>query len=84
MDANKLAMLRESGYRIAKSCGLCKHGVFVGTGDWGSCAVKTYEHLKHTGPKRQLSIYRGGACTDKFEPSDQLDTVLGAYREFLR
>lgn len=84
MDANKLAMLRDSGYRIPKSCSLCKHGVFVGPSEWGSCAVKAYEHLKHTGPKRQLSIYRGGACADKFEPREQLDAILGPYSEFLR
>lgn len=84
MDLNKLAMLRGIGYRIPKSCGLCKHGVFVAASDWGSCAVHAYEHLKHTGPKRQLSIYRGGSCQDKFEPREEAGTVLGAYSEFVR
>ncbi len=83
MDANKLGELRTIGYKIPKTCGLCRHGVFVGANDWGGCAIRTYEHLKHTGPPRQLSIYVGGSCPDKFEPKEQVANILGAYHEFL-
>lgn len=84
MDLNKLTELRDIGYTIPKTCGLCKHGVFVGANDWGGCAIRTYDHLKHTDAKRQLSIYVGGSCPDKFEPKDQVPNILGAYLEFLR
>jgi hypothetical protein len=83
MDKNKLAELRQIGYRIPKTCGLCKHGVFVGFNEWGSCAVRTYDHLKHTDARRQLSIYKGGSCPDLFEPKPMMDDRLGAYREFM-
>ena len=83
MDKNKLGELRRIGYRIPKTCGLCKHGVFVGVNEWGGCAVRTYDHLKHSDSKRQLSIYKGGSCPDLFEPSEQTPNILGAYHEFL-
>ena len=57
MDLNKLAELRRIGYKIPRTCGLCTHGVFVGKSDFGGCAIQTYQHLKHTGPPKQLSIY---------------------------
>ena len=37
MDKNKLTELRSINYRIPHTCGLCVHGVFVGTSDWGGC-----------------------------------------------
>ena len=82
MDKNKLAELKRIGYRIPKTCGLCKHGVFVGVNNFGGCAIQTYEHLKHSEAKRQLSIFRGGSCS-LFEESDQAPTILNAYHEFL-
>ena len=83
MDKNKLTELRSINYRIPHTCGLCVHGVFVGTSDWGGCAVQQYEHLKHTGPKRQLSIFKGGGCAEKFTLDEARAAQLGAYREFL-
>jgi len=83
MDANKLVELRKIGYSIPRTCGLCRHGVFVGAKDFGGCAIRQYDHLKHTGPPRQLSIFRGGSCTDKFEVDETKAAQLGAYREFL-
>jgi hypothetical protein len=83
MDKNKLAELRRIDYRIPKTCGLCKHGVFVGINEWGGCAIQTYDHLKHSESKRQLSIFKGGSCT-LFEEATQAANVLGAYYEFLK
>ena len=83
MDQNKLNELRTIGFRIPKTCGLCKHGVFVGASDWGTCAVRTYEHLKHSGPPRQLSVYRGGSCPDKFDVDPARVAQLGAWAEFV-
>ena len=84
MDANKLGELRRIGYQIPRTCGLCKHGVFANnTNEWGTCAVRTYDHQKHTEAKRQLSIYKGGSCPDKFEPKENLPDILQSYQEFV-
>jgi hypothetical protein len=83
MDKNKLTELRAINYRIPKTCGLCKHGVFVGVNEWGGCAIRQYDHLKHTGPPRQLSIYKGGSCEDKFVLDERRADAIGAYREFI-
>lgn len=83
MDKNKLTELRRINYTIPKTCGLCKHGVFVGMNEWGGCAIQTYDHLKHTEARRQLSIFKGGSCS-LFEEADRVSDVLGAYHEFLR
>lgn len=82
MDANKLTELRRIGYRIPKTCGLCRHGIFVGVHPFGGCAVRSYDHMKHTESKRRLSIFRGGSC-NLFETGDQAASILGTYFEFL-
>lgn len=81
MDANKLAELKRIGYTIPKTCGFCVHGDFVGTKDYGACVKHEYEHKKHTGPQRFLSIYRGGTCS-KFEQSDA-KVPYGRWAEFI-
>ncbi len=83
MDQNKQGELRQIGYLILPVCGLCKHGSFP-SNDWGTCQVRTYEHLKHTGPARQLSIYRMGSCPDKFQLDAARAASLGAYAEFVK
>ncbi len=83
MDANKLDTLRKIGYSIAPSCGLCKHGVFRGIKDeFGACEVQTYQHQKHTGEPRQLSIHRSGFCP-KYEGGEEKLAALGAWNEFI-
>jgi hypothetical protein len=82
MDANKLEVLRALPYRVQKVCGLCRHGGFVPNTDWGTCIRTQYEHKKHTGPARQLSITRFGSC-EGFEPDERRVATLGAYQEFL-
>ena len=82
MDQNKLAELRRIGYRIPKTCGLCVHGAFPNN-EWGTCSVRTYDHLKHSDAKRQLSVVKSGSCPDKFEVDELKAAHLGAFREFL-
>lgn len=81
-DPNKFDALRESGYTIPVTCGLCVHGHFpFADGMWGTCGVIKYEHLKHTGPQREASIVRYGTC-----PKAKLSVGVqfGAHQEFFR
>ncbi len=85
MDANKLKELQEIGYEIPATCGLCRHGDFrnLKVGDpWGSCGVHQYQHLKHTGDKRQLSVHVSGRC-GTFERDEARVAQLGAFGVFL-
>ena len=79
MDANKRETLLQLGYQIHPACGLCSHARFSQPGDFGVCALKAYEHQKHTGAPRQLSIHRYGACSDFARPA-----FLGAWEEFFK
>lgn len=81
MDANKRQELLRIGYQIHGSCGICKHGTFAPRQDFGACSVHTYQHLKHTGDRRQLSIYSHGSC-DSFE-LDLNKANLGLWEEFV-
>jgi len=78
MDPNKLKVLQEVSYRINPCCGLCKHGWFP-QNDWGTCEIQKYEHQKHSGPPRQLSIHKYGRCP-KFKAKQ--NTNLGLFQEF--
>ncbi|OHD21606.1 MAG: hypothetical protein A2Y38_02170 [Spirochaetes bacterium GWB1_59_5] len=80
-DANKLAKLLEVGYCIPITCGLCNFGVFAQGQDWGTCRLYQYEHLKHTGPARDVSIIRFGSCP-KGEVCAEIDALLGGHRVF--
>lgn len=82
MDANKLKVLQELGYQIPPTCGICKHGEFKPQTPWGTCKLHTYQHVKHTGDRRQLSIYQGGRC-DKLEPDPSRVAKLERFAEFL-
>ena len=66
MDANKLERLKEVGYAVQPSCGLCHHGDFAPGQDFGVCNLWYYMHLKHSESKRKLSINRHGACRTGF------------------
>jgi len=61
-DENKFDMLNEVCYTVRASCSLCQHGTFIGLSHWGTCAKHTYEHKKHTGDARQMSINVLGVC----------------------
>jgi len=82
MDHNKLEVLRALPYSVQRVCGLCRHGQFPNN-DWGTCARQQYDHKKHTGPARQLSIVRFGSCAG-FEADEAKKATLGAYQEFLK
>lgn len=81
MDINKASKLREIGYKIEPSCGTCKHFVQRSDEDFGDCQIHDYEHLKHTGGRRRLSVVRYGQCKS-FEANDNLGYLHG-FKEFL-
>lgn len=81
MDENKRATLAVIGYEIS-ACGMCAHAEISADQDWGTCRRYSYEHEKHTGPFRQLSINRHGHCAG-FEPSQDAPVKLGKFAEFL-
>jgi len=83
MDANKLEVLRDLPFIVHRVCGLCRHGSFAPNTNWGTCGRTQYEHKKHTGPARQLSIVLFGSCA-RFEADQQKKEQLGAYQEFLK
>lgn len=83
MDRRKLAVLRSIGYTFPATCGLC---MFMrrGTKDptWGTCMVHEYQHEKHSGDARELSVHASGSCGE-FQPREDASDMLGGYAEFL-
>lgn len=83
MDENKLKVLKESGYTVFKSCGLCEHfrsGIGV---NFGTCKIQIYDHLKHSGPPREISVTEYGGC-QKWEPNSlNFYGTLGTYVQFI-
>lgn len=82
MDENKRKKLHEIGYRMNRACGLCKHGCFKPNNDFGECELFRYDHLKHTGESRKLSINRLGSCP-KFELDHRKFSFIHGFMEFL-
>ena len=80
-DENKFKKLREIGYNIPVTCGLCTYALIPRDQDWGTCRKHLYTHLKHSGPDREMSIVRYGTCPDALIYSSHF---LGAHVEFLR
>jgi hypothetical protein len=81
MDADKRRKLIEVDYAIHPCCGLCEHADVPAMSDWGTCKAHDYQHEKHTGERRQLSINRLGWCPT-FREADI--RFLGAFAEFVR
>lgn len=81
MDRNKLRVLQSIDYAVS-ACGVCANAQIEPGRDWGTCAVKTYQHEKHSDSTRQLSIYRYGRCDD-FTARADLPFVLDKFAEFL-
>lgn len=86
-DENKFQKLREIGYRIPVTCGMCVHfetpmGPVVER--WGACRKHRYQHKKHDSPDegRGVSCVAGGTCGDAVLDPHRA-TVLGAHQEFL-
>jgi hypothetical protein len=80
LDANKRKKLKVIGYTIPPTCGTCTSGVFP-QNEWGTCATYQYDHQKHTGDARQLSIHKTGSCSSYNPDSVQL-VKLGTFNEF--
>lgn len=83
MDVNKRLKLVEVGYEIGPSCGTCKHGRFEYEERFGTCEVNEYQHLKHTGKPRKLSVYEFGRCP-KFERAGWVEHAIHGFKEFMR
>lgn len=81
-DPAKFDRLREVGYTIPNVCSFCTHGNFKPGTEWGTCGLHRYEHGKHTGPDREMSIVRMGRCRDGFEENSSKTTFLGPHAEF--
>lgn len=77
MDENKKRRLKEVLYHIPPCCGLCAHGAFRPGQYFGVCGKYTYEHEKHTGPPRQLSISRYGVCMTPELDLQRVQTLEG-------
>lgn len=81
MDKTKLKVLQDLNYTIRETCGLCTHGEFPNN-EWGTCKAQSYEHEKHTGPPRQLSINKYGHC-GQFLLDIDLRAGLGEYYQLI-
>jgi hypothetical protein len=76
-DQNKLKKLNEIGYQIRPTCGICRFAEFKDKSDWGACFYEghTYQHEKHVGAPRRLSIHRSGYCPS-FEGKPEINADL--------
>jgi hypothetical protein len=82
-DDNKFKKLREVGYTVPVTCGLCVHGPKP-PGDWGECGLHRYMHLRQNNPEggRGISVHVSGTC-DTPELDHAKAASLGAHYEFL-
>ena len=86
-DDNKFKVLRDIGYTIPVTCDSCVNSEFPNSkSPWGTCTlpIAQYEHLKHTGERRGVSIHREGSC--QFVRGDLAKVTrkaLGAHTEFV-
>jgi len=88
VDAAKLRVLQSIGYEIKRTCGSCLHARYPSEeSDWGTCSVNQYEHEKHTGPARDLSIHRTGKCAvegpEGYQPNPVAMGMLGGFAQLL-
>jgi len=82
MDANKLKVLQEIGFRINPSCETCTHSDLSADG-WGYCGAHEYQHQKHSEGSSFLSIHRMGWCQEWELDKTKLATLgLHAFKEF--
>lgn len=83
-DPNKLEGLREIAYRVQPSCFTCKQGIFIPGSNFGSCKLFYYEHRKHAGKPRPLSIHVTGRCSSfKFNEKKKADLERSGFLEFV-
>lgn len=81
MDADKRRKLIEVSYEI-RACGVCAWARMQPGADWGTCSIHTYDHQKHTGPERELSVNRHGVCP-KFTVHPAAIDALHGFAEFV-
>jgi len=82
VDANKLQKLREIGFQVNKSCGLCRNFKSYGWGVFGTCGIYTYEHQKHKVKTRKLSVPIYGLCGE-FAISVRATETLHKFAELM-
>lgn len=82
MDQNKLEKLRQIGYDIEACCAFCKHSKLEKGKDFGVCKNFTYDHIKHTGPDRYLSINRYGICHEFEDDEKKSGPILQSFKQF--
>lgn len=80
MDANKLEKLKEIGFNLKPTCMLCVAGEFPNN-DWGTCAINSYKHLKHTDELRKMSIHKSGSCS-RFLLDERKEEELESFKQF--
>lgn len=78
MDANKLVVLKQIGYKVHRTCGSCVNARFGRGQVWSTCDIHTYQHEKHTGEPRHLSIHVAGECPS-WESGTFGDSLEGFY-----
>jgi len=84
-DPAKFEKLREIGYRIPVTCGTCDDGQFAtAQALWGTCGRHLYQHGKHTGPARGVSVYRHGFCPFASVKTPSPAGEYGAHGEFFK
>lgn len=81
MDNNKLDKLKEIAYEIKPSCGTCTFFKQYSDEDFGDCQKHTYQHQKHSGGQRHLSVVQYGSC-HSYEPTEL--AWLHGFQEFLK
>lgn len=83
-DDNKFAKLREIGYSIPVTCGMCVHGPGPKDGQWAECKLHKYEHLRQNNPAggRGVSVHVSGTCSSAVADPNKT-RALGAHSEFL-
>lgn len=82
MDSEKFKVLKGIGYVVKETCSTCIHANIRAGAMFGTCEKHSYDHQKHSGPPRQLSINRSGWCPD-YVPSATRETELHRFSEFL-
>lgn len=80
MDGNKRAELAAIGFKALPTCSTCVHGKIAG--DWGTCGLHEYVHLKHSGPPREMSVPRTGWCMSHATPPGMAERIFGGFAEF--
>lgn len=82
MDENKLEKLKQIAYVVRKTCGTCNSFRAEGSREFGICVRYDYAHLKHTGPRRNLSVSCHGVCNE-FEMNEVELGKLHGFAELL-